>query len=145
MRKLIGAIVAGLALALAASLAQSAPLLVSPTPDPLAPLPAGSHTPGELEAALALAVAIRDAPPDTNGFVGYIRRGGNLPDVEMSGSTATVFTSMAKTEASGVPAMYLCMHVRSLAAKVGGIETVVIAGGAGGREVVSTCNQAGTS
>ncbi len=144
MFKLIGAIVAGLALALGASIALSAPLFVSPTADRLAPLPAGSHTPGELEAAHALAVAIRDAPPDANGFVQRIRRNGDLPDVEVSRSTATVFTTMPKTEASGAPAMFLCMHLRTLAAKVGGIDTVAIAGGAGGREVVSDCSQAGT-
>jgi len=144
MLKLIGAIVAGLVLAVAASLALSAPLLVSPTPDPLAPLPAGSHTPAELGTAQALAVAIRDAPSDANGFVQNIRRNGDLPDVEVSGSTATVFTAMPKTEASGAPAMFLCMHIRSLAAKVPGIETVVIAGGKNGREAVSTCNQAGS-
>jgi hypothetical protein len=143
MRKLIAAVVAGLALALAMSLALPGALLVSPTPDPLAPLPAGSHTPAELEAAHALAVAIRDAPPDAKGFVDSIRRNGDLPDIEVSGSTATVYTAMAKTEAAGAPAMFLCMHVRSLAAKVRGIEIVVIAGDAGGREVVSTCNQAG--
>ena len=146
MRKLVGAVVAGLVLAALCSLALPGRLWVSATPDPMAPLPAASHTPAEVAAADALARAIRDAPPDDSapsGWMWGLRQSGGIPDVEVSGGTATVFTAWANVEPTQPRAWRFCVQVASLAVGVGtglpgGIRTIVIAGGSG-REVLYTC------
>ena len=148
MRLLLGSIAAGLALGFTLALLLPGPLLIPASPDPRAPLPAASHTAAELTTALDLATAIRDAPPldaASSGWLSSLRQSGGLPDVEVSGSTVTVFAIWANDEPTGPLAMALCAFIAPLAANArpsvpGGIHTVVVAGGAGGREELSRCD-----
>jgi hypothetical protein len=98
-------------------------------------LPVVSHTPTEVAAAEALARAIRDTP-GTAHLMDSLRQSGGLPDVRVSGSTATVLTTAADTEAAGPLASELCVRVASLAEAAGaglsgGIHAIVIVGADG--------------
>ena len=108
----------------------------SPTP------PVASHTPTEVAVAEVLARAIRSTP-GTAWFMDSLRQSGGLPEVQVSGGTATVFTIASNTEAAGPLAMQLCIRVGSLAEVAGaglpgGIHAIVIAGADG--EPLYTCD-----
>jgi hypothetical protein len=128
--------VVGLAVVAAVLGASCGPPSTSATP------PAASHTPAEIVAAEALARAIRDTP-STAWFMDSLRQSVGLPEVQVSGGTATVFTIASNTEAAGPLVMQLCIKVGSLAEAAGdgmpgGIRMIVIAGV--DREPLYTCD-----
>ncbi len=132
--------VAGLALGCLVSLAACGGPGAVPS---LSPGPRASASASESAAALALARAM-DADPAVTEFVQSLRLVDGLPSVTVAGSTATVQTIGANTEAAGAPAAKLCLAVASIAGAAvagtglpGGVRTIVVAAADG--STIHTC------
>ena len=74
------------------------------------------------------------ADPAVTEFVQSLRLVDGLPSVAVAGSTATVQTVGANTEAAGAPAAKLCLAVASIAGAAvagtglpDGVQTIVVA------------------
>ena len=133
--------VVGLALGCLVSLAACG----GPGPGPgLSAGPSASSSVSESAAALALARAM-DADPAVTESVQSLRLVDGLPSVTVAGSTATVQTIGANTEAAGAPAAKLCLAVASIAGAAvagtglpGGVRTIVVAAADG--SAIHTCS-----